>query len=792
MRSNELTGAARRLARAPAFSATVVVLLAIGLAATLTLAAAASALLLRPLPYPHGDRLAEVRTYSDRMDASLGFAPGLLDTLASLPEVERVVTWDHSAPLEGDNGELVHVARAGDGLLELLGARPLHGRLLRPEDAGTDAVVLSEDAWRARFGADAGIVGARRRIGETEVEVVGVLADGFHFPRRETSAWRPLDVAALRAGKPYDFGAVQALVRLSPGSSVAALRQSVASRIEPLPELAPMREYMGVRLQVETLREQWASRQQGAIGLAAAAVAAVLVMLVANLAGLWMERSLRRRRELAIRGALGASPARVCAAVTAEVVLLCLVALAAAVSLVPSGLGLLEWLRILDPGTPWLAALDARVVVAGLALTCGVVLALAAAPLAIARRAAASDLGGGAPRSLNLGRGAERLRRALVVLQVALAVTLLAGGALLGRSMLALLEEDPGFEPDGLVMVRIEDRRDDPASSRTRLHELFEAGASLPGVQSASFSDAAPFSGSQSMSTFVDPRAPERPITAQGRIVGPDYFTALGQDMLEGRQFSADDVHPGDPVVVVDALFARKVFGDASAVGQRIGLSNGQGAATVQARIVGVAADVRHHRLDAPPEHGTVYRVSAAPMGNYTSLLLRTARDASALAAMLRPAADRLGLRLADVRAARTVVFASVGDRTPLLTLALGFAGVGLVLSAVGLFALVAFAVERRGSEFGLRMALGATPSALRRLALLDAARLAVPGLALGLAGALVVGRLLASRLHGVAPHDPLSMLAVLAAVGACLLAAASLPAWRASKVDPNQSLRCD
>lgn len=791
MRLNELAGAAHRLARAPAFSATVVCLLAIGLAATLTLAAAASALLLEPLPYPHGDRLAEVRAHSTRMDASLGFAPGLLDTLASLPEVERVVTWDHSAPLEGDNGELMHVARVGDGLLELLGARPLHGRLLRPGDAGSDAVVLSEQAWRARFGADPDIIGARRRIGETEVRVVGVLADGFHFPRRETSAWRPLDVAALRAGKPFDFGAVQALVRISPGSSVMALRQSVASRIEPLPELEPMREYMGVRLQVDTLREQWASRQQGAIGLAAAAVAAVLAMLVANLAGLWMERSLRRRRELAIRGALGASPGRVRAAVTAEVALLCVVAFAAAASLVPPGLVLLEWLRILDPGTPWLAALNVRVVVAGLALTCVLVLALAAAPLAIARRAGASDLGGG-PRTLNLGRGGERLRRSLVVLQVALAVTLLAGGALLGRSMLALMAEDPGFEPDGLAMVRIEDRRNDAASSQVRLQELFAAAASLPGVEAASFSDAAPFSGNQSMSTFVDPRAPERPIAAQGRIVGTDYFLALGQQLLAGRPFSAGDAHSGDPVVIVDALFARKVFGDADPIGERIGFSGGQGGATVQARIVGVAADVRHHRLDLPPEHGTVYRVSEAPRGNYTSLLLRTGADASALAGMLRPTADRLGLRLVDLRAARTVVLASVGDRAPLLTLALGFAAIGLVLSVVGLFALVAFAVERRGSEFGLRMALGATPSAVRRLALRDAARLAVPGLAIGLAGALVVGRLLASRLHGVTPHDPLSMLAVLAAVGACLLAAAAWPARRASRIDPNQSLRCD
>lgn len=792
MRLGEYSGAARRLARAPAFSVTVVALLAIGLAAMLTLMSAASVLLLQPLPYPEGDRLVEVRGHSRSMGFSLGFAPALLDTLAAMAEVERVVAWDHSRPLEGEHGELLHSARLGDGLLELLGARALHGRLLRIEDVGSDAALLSESAWRSRFGADPGIVGQRLRIGATTLHVVGVVAEGFRFPQRETALWRPLDVAALKSGKGFDWGAVQALARLAPGASVPALRHAIDARIAPLPELAQMREFMQLELQAESLRERWARTQRGALGLGLGAVALVLAMVGANLAGLWMQRGLRRQRELAIRGALGATAGRIAGAMTAEIVLLSVVALAIALALVPVGTQLLAWLGLLDGATPWLAmgtaSLDARVLAAGGVLAALLAAAMSVPSLVIARRVGAADLGGAA-RALSLGVRGERTRRLLVAGQVCLAVTLLAGGALLARSMLSLLEQDPGFVPDGLVMVRVEpagDDRIDPAGLRV----LYEAAAALPGVAASTFSNAAPFSGSEAVSSFIDPARPEVPLSGRTRVVGNDWFAVMRQPILRGRPLTPGDV--GAAVVVVDQRFAEQMFGATDPVGARIGLTGGPGERTVSAEIVGVAGTVRHARLGEQVEQGTVYRTADTPDARHTSLLLRTSQDSVALAPALRSLAAAQGLRIADVRSASAAVRDSVSDRRPLLVVALGFALIGVALAGVGLFAQVAFAVERRRAEFGLRLAIGATPAMLGRLTLADAARIAVPGLGLGLAGGLLVGRLLSSHLHGVSPHDPLSMLAVLGSVGACLVLAAFVPAWRASRVDPNQCLRCD
>lgn len=789
LHGSEWRHAALRLLRAPGFSCTVAALLSLALAATLTLAAAASALLLRPLPYPAGERLVEVAGHSGAMGFSMGFAPGLLPVLDAMPEVSKVLVWAHARAVEGAAGSLLRSAQAAPGTLESLGARALHGRLLQAGDAGTDAVVLSEATWRARHGADPTVVGRRIAFGALEFRVVGIVAAPFRFPDRGTALWRPLDLRAAREQAPFDWGRVQVLVERSAGVSLAALRQALDARILPLPEVAPMREHMQLEIRAEPLRERWVGQLRAPLALAGAAVLLVLALLTANLAGLWLERALRRRRELAIRGALGASSARIAAGLAAESLLLCGAALVLALALVPAGLSALAWLGLLDGRLPWEVAPDWRVLLAGGALGTALASLLALVPLAVARRTGAPDLAGGA-RTLSLGPASERLRHALVVLQVALAVTLLAGGALLGRSLLSLLDQDPGFRAEGLVMVQVE-----PALHRDELDPgalaaLHAHAAGLPGVVAIAYSNSAPFSHSEVVSTFADPDRPDSPVSARDRMVDSGWFATLRQPLLRGRGFLPADADA--PAVVVDERFARQLFGHSDVVGKRIGLPAGEGEPFQPAEIVGVAASVLHDRLDEAPGQGTVYRAVAAPSFWHRSLLLRTEGPLGGLGDALRAAAPPLGLRIAELQTARAALAASVADRRPLIGIALGFALVGTLLAAVGLFALVAFAVERRAGEFGLRLAVGASPAALGRLALRDAARIALPGLALGLAGALLAGQLLAARLHGVAPYDPATLAAVLTAVAACLLAAATWPARRAARLDPTLSLRCD
>src|SRR5690606_38263694 len=357
------------------------------------------------------------------------------------------------------------------------------------------------------------------------------------------------------------------------------------------------REFMQLELRAQPLRERWVGGLRGALALAGAAVLAVLVLLTANLAGLWLERSLRRRRELAIRGALGATPARIAAGLALEAVLLCAAALLLALLLVPAGVSALGWLGLLDAGLPWEVAPDANVLLAGATLGALLALLLALAPLAVGRRTGAMHLAGGA-RALSLGPRSERLRRGLVALQVGLAVALLAGGALLGRSLLTLLDQHPGFATEGLVMVRVEPAPHRDALDAAALASLHAHAAGLPGVAGIAWSNAAPFSGSEVVSSFTDPEQPERPVSGRDRMVDPNWFATLRQPLLDGRGFTPADA--GADVVVVDERFARQVFGRTDVVGRRIGLPAPPGEPWVPATIVGVAATVLHHRLDEP------------------------------------------------------------------------------------------------------------------------------------------------------------------------------------------------
>jgi putative ABC transport system permease protein len=792
-----LLQAAQRLLRTPGFTAVVVGLIALAVAALLTLGTAASALLWRPLPFPAGERLVRVQGFASQMQSSIGFAPGLLTDLGAMPEVEALGNYDYAPPLFDGDGHAFANARIEPGLVELLGGAPLLGRL-PVEDDGDAVAVLSEPLWRARFGADPSIIGRDLDFDGTRLRVVGVMSGAFRFPERSTALWRPLRLGAEQMHGPeaFGFGAVQTLVRLAPGVTVEHLDEAVRTRLGAREELAPMREFLGLRLQVRALRDDWNRGRDSVVALLALAAGAVLSLLLANVASLWLSRCLQRARELALRSALGASPQRIASDLIAEVLVVAAVAVGLALLAVVPGLRALEALGVLDPGSPLLPAIDAGTLLAAFGVFAALVAALSLVPVWIARRPQALALLALGTRAAGGTRGAQRARRALVALQIGLAVSLLCGAGLLVRSLQQLLNQDPGFTPARLSLVLVQDRDagSGGASLRARLQALQQDLAQVPGVEAMTWSNAPPFSFSESVaSVAIEERSGGGAVNVHDRRVGPGYFGTLQVALSRGRDFVRDDANPAAPGVIVDERFARLHFGDADPLGKRLRVGEAEvDGAPAWAQVVGVARTVRHLRLDESPDLGTVYRYATdpAPEAGNIAFVLRSSLPLSELAQRTRAAANAQGLRAGDVVSVTARMHETFAQRVPTLGLLSAFALAGALLAALGLFALVAVDVQRRTTEYGVRLALGAPPSSLSALALREGLRAALPGLALGALGAFAAGRLLAAKLYQVSPWDPFTLASVLlAALGLVLLACLG-PARRAASLDPMTTLR--
>jgi putative ABC transport system permease protein len=790
--------AARRLTRSPGFSLVVLAITALAVAALLTLGTAAMTLLWRPLPYVHGERLVQVQGFASQMQASIGFAPGLLEPLAAMPGVEAIGVYDYAPPLYDAQGHAFENIRVQPGLAELLGARPQLGRLIQAED-GDDVVVLSDAAWRGRFGADPGVVGRRIDFDGQRLGVVGVLAPDFHFPDRSTAIWRALRLTPdQRSGtEAFNFGAVQVLARLAPDVSPASLEAALQAGPGQRPELEPMRQFLGLRLTATSLRRAWDAGRSTQLGLLAAAAGAVMLLLLANLGSLWLARCLQRARELAVRSALGASARRMATELVLEVALLASGAVMLGLLAVPPGLAMLESLAVLDPNAAHAPVLDAATVAAAVLLALLLIGLLSLAPIWVARRARAEGLLAQGMRGLGAGRSAGTLRRALVALQVALAVSLLCGAGLLTRSLVELVRQDVGFDPDGVSLVMLEARGGAPVpgdEGRAALATLRAAFAGIPGISDASFANAPPFSYSESISSLLVEGAGEAEVSARNLDVDAHYLGALGMPILRGRGFVAEDATEAEPGILVDERFVALYLDQREPLGVRVRVGGGPGSTPAWSRIVGVVPQVRHMQLAERGEQATFYRLDETPAlsRGRAILVVRSELPGVELARIAREHAAAVGLRATDVASLDRRMRDSLGHRLSLMGLVGGFALFGVLLAGVGLFALVAFSVQRRLAEFGLRLALGARPSDLRRLALREGLLVALPGLLVGTLGAIAVGRLLASQLYRVTAADPVTLGGVVLLALGLVLVACLGPARRAARLDPLSTLRHD
>ncbi|HEX2162344.1 MAG TPA: ADOP family duplicated permease [Thermoanaerobaculia bacterium] len=819
--ARDLRIALRGLVRSPAFSAAVVLTLALGIGATTAVASAVVGVLLRPLPFLDPEELVVVWE-TDRASGTVhepASVPDYLDfrersrTLAGLAAFEgRQVGL--AAP-GGEPARLDALAVSAE-MLALLGVEPLVGGDLPaaahlPGAGGPPAVLLGEALWRERFAADPRIVGRSVAIDDVPAVVAGVLprqadeglrrvlaaADyggAFGGQRRQrVDLWLPLRPDPVAS--PRDTHPIFLLGRLAAGASLDAARQELAAVAADLEAEHPENAARGTH--VEPLREVVLAPLARPLFVVLAAAALVLVTACGNAAHLLLGRGVARRRETAVRVALGAAGRDLLRHHLAEAALLALGGCALGVGLAAGGLGALRALAPADLPRLDSVALDPRALLLAAALALAACLAFALPPTAQARRRAAPAALLGARAGAPSGPGGHALRSGLVVAQVALALLLTVAAALLARGFWTLAAVDPGFRAEGVLKAELilpasrypgDFARwpawDEIHGVRRRVVERIER---LPGVEAAAAAAYHPLDRGFVNSFAVVGREAEAAGWPEIRVrqVDAGYFAALGLPRLEGRLFAAGDGTGRERVAVVNRQAARRFFAGRSPVGQRVRMW-GQ-----EWRVVGVSGDERVHGLAEAPPPALYVPLAQAPARSVV-LLARTAGDPLALAPAVRAAvrAEDPALAVFGVEPLAATVAASLAEQRFVLLLVLAFAAATLALAAVGLYGLLAHRVALERHELGVRQALGATPRQVVALVLSRGARLAAFGLAAGLLLAVAGSRLVGALVFGVGPGDPTAWALAAGAVLAVSLAATLLPARRATAVEPTIALR--
>jgi predicted permease len=802
-----LRSSLRSLTQAPGFTAVAVLTLALGIGASTAVFSAVHSLLLKPLPFADSGRLVSVRamvkrdTWERRSFSCPDYrdyramATGSFDAFAAYND-------DWSFTLSG-GGEAARVSAdlISHDYFAILGAQPALGRAFTEEEANVPgkhfAVVLGDALWRSRFGADPAIIGRAIRLNDLEYTVVGVMPPGFVNLSSATQLWLPISQAGERDWNIRNNRWHQVVARLKPGATLEQARAELAALGRQLAAAHPDTN-ANYGADLVTLREEFFGELRRPLLVLLGAVGFVLLITCANVANLLLVRLAGRRREIAIRAALGAGRGALLRLFLGEAALL-----AAAGGLLGLFLSvwLVELLVFLNPvNLPAHAqpALHWPVLAFAVALgaLCAVVVGLLPAWLAARAdlRAALQESSRG-----SVGGGA-RLRSALVVAEIALSLALLAGAAVFTRSFVNLVRQSPGYHTERSLALRVslsaQSYQSDTAAQFAR--RLREAAAALPGVQSAALSTDVPLDDDYSATMFSVEGQPQAPLGAAPRafwhVVSPEFFATAGIALLQGETFSPSLKPTDEPVAIISESFARRFWPAGDAVGQRFKRMRAD-SANPWLRIVGVVADTKYRGLVANPTRDPDFYYSSdqRPPRNF-ALLVRTTGASASLAADLRAAVAALdpnvpafGLTTIEERIAR-----ASGPQRFSAALLGGFAVAALLLAALGLYGVVSFTVGARTQEIGVRMALGARPADILALVLGGTGRLLLAGLLAGLALSFALGRFISGLLYEVPAHDPATYAAVALLLAAVAMLAAWLPARRAARVDPLGALRAE
>jgi putative ABC transport system permease protein len=784
--------ALRIFRREPAFATAAVLTLTLGIGANTALFAVVEAALLRPLPFDHADQLVVLR-YRDlttgltKPDINVGDFVDLRHRQRSLESLAAYGGYQSTLYGHGEP-RFVEGAIISPDAFDALRVQPALGRLLRADDAKQGAppvALVSNELWRTVLGSDPDVTSRSIQLGATRTMVVGVLPAGFRFPTLPKTDVVVTHSLPDAAPTPRKSGWLYGIGRLKPGMSLEAARAELTTISQQMEREHPD-ENRGSRYEARSLRDTLVGDTRRPLILLLAAAGFVLLIACANVGNLLLARAVGRQQELAVRVALGASRRRLVVHVLAEGLAL---ALAGGLAGVAVAWYAAPVLAALIPNSGFLPALDhpeINVTVLFFAVGMAVLSALMFSAIACVGLLRADRAGALAQRRATMTPGARRAASGLVAAEIALAVVLLAGAGLTLVSFSKLLSVDPGFNPAGVLTVEfaLPDGRYQADAARQAFYErAFAEIASVPSVKAVGAAQVTPLTGNTWAGPLQRVDRPlarnERPTEIGWQMASRGYFEALQIPLRSGRLFDPHDAS-GPPVVIISQAAADRAFPGESPLGHRIDMGD------MKPEIVGVVGSIRRTSLVSEPWADLYVPFEKVAIPSVT-MFVRTTGDPVATLPAVRAAVRRLE-RDAVFHGARTL--SDVAEESAAATrlasrLLAGFAGIALLLAAIGVYGVMSYSVRRRTRELGTRLALGASPRDITQLVLRQASVLAIVGLAAGTAATLVVARTLSSLLFGVPPWDPVTLASAGALLALATLAASYLPARRAARVDP-------
>jgi putative ABC transport system permease protein len=809
---NDLRFAFRQLTKSPGFTVVAILTLALSIGACTAVLSLVNALLIRPLPYRQPQQLVLLLQHfkTQNLERIPVSPPEFVDYETRAHSFEKLGAFGYTNfnLAAGDKPERIAGATVTAGVLPLLGVSPLKGRFFEPQECTTgrdDVVIISARLWQSRFNSDPQIIGTKLLLNGRSFTVVGIMPASFDFPLQlfnlgsggqfggRADIWKPLAFTDSEMKARYSRS-YAIIGRLAAGTSVAQAQAEIETingqmRREHPDNYSQDNSFGG---DVLLLHELAVGGMRPALLILLGAVGLVLLIACANLTTMLLARAASREREMAIRVALGAGPMRLLKQVMSESVLLALGGGIAGVLLAGWGVELLKTIGTQTVPRLREVNVDLSVLAMTLAVAVGTGILFGLVPGLTSAKPELTEALKEGGHSSTQGRHRNRLRSGLVIAEVALALVLLTGAGLLMKSFGRLQNVSPGFNPQNALTFEISLPKvqypDNPSQIRF-FNEAQRRIAALPGVHAAGFSTILPLAGTNSDSSFAiegrpaDDKSPSP--DEEKREVSPDYFRALQTPLLKGRFFTDADNPDAPPVIIVNQTFAKKFWPDQEPLGKRIvmgGMSDKPNWITV----VGVVGDMRHFGLDVDPKPEMYVPFAQDPY--FTAIfVIRSTQDTGSLLSWIRREVHAIdpAVPLANVRTLQNVIGDSIAPRKLAVVLLGVFAGVAVLLAAIGIYGVMSFLVVQRTHEIGVRMALGAQRSDVLRLVMGHALRLVLLGAAIGLAIAFVSSRALQAMLYRVGAFDGPTFAGVTLALAAVALLASYIPALRATRADP-------